>query len=219
MSHWLDFAARTGRRCGRIPLEAYELVEDQGDADDLPENWPVFEGPLDSIPQTRAEVYAIFGDPGVGKVSPKWERANLVVARELSAIPKGRLYVHRLAEPYLREALRRTELVAPGHIETIGSFAFRHQRHDAARPLSYHSWAIAVDINPGANLTWTRDPKYDPGRRRGPVPSPFADDWRSRYWPGGLLEELVDAWESVGWRWGGRWASFVDPMHFELVTG
>ena len=194
-------------------------------APDIKAELEPFEGPLGhapgsgDIPRNRTEVYARFGNPGVGKVDPKWERANMVVARGLPGgwnKGAGKLYVHRLAEPYLREALRRCLLLtfvdaetrAPfEEIDTIGCFCFRHQRHDPSRPLSYHSWGIAVDINSPDNAGWyEKDP-----------PAPYSNEWRLHY-PRGISAGVSRAFESCGWKWGGRWKGFVDPMHFELTA-
>lgn len=170
-----------------------------------------FEGPLTSIPANRTEVYSVYGNPGVGKVDAKWERDNMVLARNLPGTwGKGKLYVHRLAEPYLREALRRCRAAGClGEVLRLGCFSFRHQRHDPGRPLSYHSWGIAVDINSDLNAAKI----YAKGR----APKPFGSAWRKQ-WPAGVSEELVRCWESVGWSWGGRWTMYPDPMHFELVA-
>lgn len=181
-----------------------------------------FFGPLAVIPRTRGDVYDTYGNPGVGKVDPKWERGNMVSARNLPGRwnkGSGKLYIHRLAEPYLREALRRAGLFQEfncialrplGYITRLGCFAFRHQRHDPARPLSYHSWGIAVDINSEDN-----EGKYI----KHPIEC-WSEGWQ-QLWPAGVPRELVRAFESVGWRWGGRWRGkdgFIDPMHFELVA-
>lgn len=182
-----------------------------------------FEGPahIHTI-RGRLDVYRQFGNPGVGKVDPKWERESMVVARNLPGRwngGKGKLYVHRLAEPYLREALRRCQLIRRwtgateewsclNYITRLGCFNFRHQRHDPSRPLSYHSWGIAVDINSEDNA----------GKYLKAPPAPFSPEWR-KLWPRGVPEELVRAFESVGWKWGGRWKGYVDNMHFCLVNG
>jgi hypothetical protein len=117
-----------------------------------------FEGPLERIPVGRTEMMRVYGDirhsydrHGNLVVSREWERSNMVLARGLPfAIPK--LYVHRLVEPYLREGLRRAEEACPDYrLERIGCFAPRHQRHDRSRPLSDHSWGIAVDIDSERN--------------------------------------------------------------------
>jgi hypothetical protein len=176
-----------------------------------------FYGPLEDLPRTRADVYRVFGNPGVGKVDRKWERANMVGAKKLPGTwnrGSGKLYVHRLAEPYLREAPRRAAILGVlDEIGKLGCFSFRHQRHDPARPLSYHSWGIAVDINSAENGGW-----YPPKRRVGCTgPAPWGEQWTERY-PRGVSPDLVRAFESCGWQWGGRWKGFVDPMHFELTA-
>lgn len=170
-----------------------------------------FAGPLSRLPRNRSEVYQVFGNPGGVKVDRRWERASLMVAKKLPGRwnkGKGRLYVHRLVEPYIREALFRCDqLGVLDYIEKLGCFSPRHQRHDPRRPLSYHTWAIAFDINSGQNSS----------RVMGKAPEPFSAAWR-KLWPDGVPEQLVRAFESVGFSWGGRWPTFPDPMHFELVS-
>lgn len=171
-----------------------------------------FVGPI-TIPRTRQSVYQVYGNPGSAK-SPlkKWQRQNLMIAKKLPGLwnkGRGRLCVHELVEPYLREALERAE--AAGCLATVrrlGCYTHRHQRHDPRRPLSYHSWGIAIDIDPAQN----RARKF----AKGLAPKPFSDDWVS-WWPEGISSQLVNCFESVGWTWGGRWSQFVDPMHMEMV--
>ena len=169
------------------------------------------------LPKNRMEAYHVYGNPGTsGTLDHQWERENMVVARNLPG-PKKKLYVHRLVEPYLREALARCESIGVvDYIQRMGCFNFRPQRHDWSRPLSYHAFGAALDINPPDNRSWYRTKYLKKKRRRGPVPEPFTKDWYD-YWPYGLPEEFVMAFESVGWSWGGRWKRYIDPMHFQLV--
>ena len=148
------------------------------------------------IPVGRKECFETFGDPGVthdrkGRafVSRSWERRNLGIAR-IDGIPRGKIYIHRKVEPYLREAIRRANKSCPGYcIETLGCFNPRHQRHNRRRPLSYHTWAVAVDINHRNNMPGT---------------------------DGDMPDDFVRSFISVGWEWGGSWR-WRDPMHFQLV--
>lgn len=203
---WLN--ATAGRR--GLPesdyFDADDTVDGQPASEDVFEPW---DGPLGGIPASRSEMYQLYGDPGTGKVDPKWERDNMVVARNLPGPVKKR-YVHRKMEPYLREALRRCVVAGCAEeITKMGSFAFRHQRHDPSRPLSDHAFGVALDINPKKN----RARRYL--RRNGP--EPFSERW-FELWPEGLSEDLVRIFEAVGFEWGGRWESFPDPMHFSLRT-
>ncbi len=174
--------------------------------------WEEFEGPIGCIPLGRQMMYQVYGDPlvtyardGSVRVNRTWEQKNLVLARNLPCgVPK--LYCHRLMEPYLREALRRAELVSDYMIRRIGCFNPRHQRHDPGRPLSDHTWAIAVDINPDKNLARDRS-------QGAPVPKPFDPGWE-RF--SDIPWQFVEAFESVGFEWGGRWKYFADTMHFAL---
>lgn len=175
-----------------------------------PAEWPPFDGPLERVPQTRREVYEVFGNPGVGSVDGAWQKANIVTIRDLPGVP-GKWYfeTHRLIEPYLREGLRRARLACPDYqIVRAASFVFRHQRHDPKRPLSYHSWGIAADIDADLNFAKT----YEVGS----TPVPWGEEWKAT-WPKGLPKKFVEAMESVGFTWGGRWKGFVDAMHFEFV--
>lgn len=177
---------------------------------DLEAELQAFDGPLRRLPATRAEVYRVFGNPGTVAVDRAWEQANMVSVRGLPGRwnrSAGKLYTHRLAEPYLREALRRCTLLGClDELVTIGCWNFRHQRHQPERPLSYHSWGIALDINARTN----------PGLYMRVAPPPWSDEWRAIY-PDSLSAGVVLAFESTGWSWGGRWSGYCDPMHMELT--
>jgi hypothetical protein len=160
------------------------------------------------------DIYDVFGNPGTGKVDKKWERANMVLARDIPL--KGKLYCHRLAEPYIREGLRRAEISCPDHeVTRLGCFNFRHQRHDPKRPLSMHSWGIALDINP----QWNKGVYF----KRGEAPEAWSEAWE-KIWPHGLPKAFVQAMQSVGFASGMDWNEdgrtndhrYIDPMHMEL---
>lgn len=185
------------------------LIDDRDDPP--PAKWPAFDGPLVYSPKSRTEVYDLFGNPGVGAVDGAWEKANIVTTRDMPGIPsKWYFQCHKLVEPYMREGLRRAKLAAPSYvIERAASFVFRHMRYDPSMPLSYHSWGIAIDIDPDRNFAKTFKPATA-------TPAPWSPAWNA-IWPKGLPQAFVEAMESVGFRWGGRWKGFCDPMHFEWL--
>jgi hypothetical protein len=165
---------------------------------------------------TTRQIIAKYGNPGTGTPDRRWEKANIITARDGNGNVPGmpgvppRLYFmcHRLAEGRLRAAFAAAQLAAPDHtIERAGCYVFRHQRHDPRRPLSRHSWGIAVDIDPDENSARS----FPPGR----TPKPWSAEWR-KVWPRGLPRAFVEAFEANGFVWGGRWQGFSDPMHFEL---
>lgn len=180
-----------------------------------PEDPEEAEEPYDhpyEIPKDRRGVIAVYGDCGVAKLDPKWERANMVLIEGLPGRwngSKGRIYCHRKAAPAIREALRRCALYGVlDEVEKIGCFNWRHVQHNSAKPLSYHSWGIAFDVNPADNKLR----RY----KRGTAPKPWSPEWWE-VWPNGVSEKLVQAFKEAGLAWGGDWQTVPDPMHFQLV--
>lgn len=211
VSAWWGHLLRAWRSNTVEPQALDEPLDVQGPP------WPHFDGPLSFLPRGRSGMLSAYGDPqvsytssGEAKVSRKWERANMVIV-PASLIPgyDKRLYMHRLVEPYFREAMRRASIVCPEYRpQRIGCFAPRHQRHDRKRPLSDHTWGIAFDVDPHLNRSFYQMPD-------APKVEPFGVGWESL---SSLPEPFVSAFESVGFEWGGRWSTFVDPMHFSLRT-
>lgn len=194
-----------------------------------------------TIPSPYA-VYQTYGRPPKETDSHlEYRKAVLVTAKNLPGTWNSnskKLYVHEDMEPFLREALNRCEeLGVLSYIEKLGSYNHRRMRHDKDAPLSLHSWAIALDINASDNF-----PVY---RSKVNCPPPFSKDWLKLY-KKGMPYELVMAFKSVGFAWGGDWGNdewqkfveahgvgydhnsvgspqdwrkvkYVDPMHFELV--
>jgi hypothetical protein len=76
---------------------------------------------------------------------------------------------------------------------------------------SMHAYGKAIDVNPVEN------PYLQGARVRPPAGRRFLD--RSRARPGMAVDGgvLVRAFESVGWKWGGRWSGSRDYQHFSTT--
>lgn len=177
-------------------------------------------------PRDRAELRAWLGDPTRGGLylqvaDPKWIEDSIIEVHDDPWAPQlGRFWiqVHRKIEPPARAAIVKAEAAAPGHIKRVGCYVHRRIRHDTPerakaegrplRPLSIHAYAAALDCNANDNRAVT----FAPGK----TPEPWSAAWK-KIWPNGLPREVVEAFESVGWVWGGRWKGFCDPMHFEFM--
>ena len=157
------------------------------------------------MPHGYAEIVRYYGDPKLlaNRVDAAWERANMVLARDL---PCGvaKLYVHRLIEVPLRAALARCEALG-WRPTTIGCFAPRAKR--GSGDLSVHTWGAAVDIDAATNPLVLNCPSGDPRRAA----------WQDRL--DRLPDAVIDAFRSEGWTWGGDFRSRFDPMHFQWATG
>ncbi len=77
--------------------------------------------------------------------------------------------------------------------------------------LSMHSYGLAIDINPLQNPFVGAD-----GYVRNRYARPYRD--RSQYLPGMIHDGdvVVEAFEGIGWAWGGGWSGGKDYMHFSL---
>ena len=76
------------------------------------------------------------------------------------------------------------------YITTSGVFSPRHCWHLRNKPLSFHAFALAIDVDAYRNLPNT---------------------------VGSMPDGIVELFEANGFEWGGRWRRVRDPMHFQLV--
>jgi hypothetical protein len=94
--------------------------------------------------------------------------------------------------------------------DNTSGFNCRRAVGSASSGWSQHAYGTAIDVNPVENPYVLRGRALPPAGRR------YID--RSRVRPGMAVEGgvLVRAFESVGWKWGGRWAS-PDYQHFSTT--
>ena len=159
-----------------------------------------------TVVRPREWIEAAFGrfawrdDPrrkGRIEILGEWERRNIISfapalqLRDATGRPLTLVYCHRLIAPALQRVFADLRARKLDHlINTFdGCFVPRHMNWDPRRPLSRHSWGVAVDVN--ARL-------FPYGSRR-------RQDRR-----------LIDAFSRSGFTWGGDWRT-PDPMHFEIA--
>jgi hypothetical protein len=97
--------------------------------------------------------------------------------------------------------------------DNTSGFNCRYAVAPGPRQWSVHAYGEAIDVNTVEN------PYLEGGRVLPPAGRAFTD--RSRYRKGMAVAGgvLVRAFASVGWLWGGRWASSPDWQHFSRTGG
>ena len=154
---------------------------------------------LEAILAEFGDIYSYLRDDGT--LEARWEtdqlaRAVLPFPIPLSwdpAKPARSVYCHRLLVPVFPAVLQEIERRGlRDQVRTFGGcFNFRAKR--SGSKLSTHSWGIAIDLNPETNVMGGA---------------------------GDMPADIVDAFESHGFTWGGRWSGRgKDPMHFQFCSG
>ena len=112
------------------------------------------------------------------------------------------LQFHQRALPHLKAALdaiearRAAGTLQASIVSCQGTLSERHIGHDIQKPLSRHTWGIAIDLNSQQN----------------PLGQPPAAAGQ----PGTLLPDIVEIFNACGFAWGGDFST-PDGMHFELA--
>ena len=138
-------------------------------------------------------VYGLFayteGSGGRVQIEAKWANENIIQTR----LHTGKsVQFHRAAAAEfakLFEAACKTSGYTPASVQT---FVPRHTLWNPAKPLSLHSWGIAVDFDPALNPMGGKNSKL-----RTPEGQAF-----------------VQVFTGAGWTWGGGW-TMRDDMHFQ----
>ncbi len=91
-------------------------------------------------------------------------------------------------------------------IKSLGGYNWRST---ATGSRSQHSYGTCIDINPDENYCI-----YNSGTRIGKYWKPYEDPYSIT--PDG---DVMRAFRSRGWTWGGEWNSLKDYMHFSYLGG
>jgi len=161
------------------------------------------------LPLSPEQIDAIYGHidfaegPRPGEITittPNWEAQQLAPLQHplMDALGSRHLRVNRLALPYFIAVFNdiQNQGLANRLLTCGGTFVPRHVGWTAGKPLSSHSWGIAIDLNE----RWNGQPA-DPAL------------------PGeqGSVRELVPLFAAQGFAWGGDFSQGKDGMHFELA--
>lgn len=127
------------------------------------------------------------------KIDPAWTR-EFILLLETRAF--GKIRCHKDAAAAFQGV--DSTLEANGWLGLVDKAEFdhniagvwvpRHQLHDVKRPLSLHSWGVAMDVNVNRN-------DYNKPSTQSP--------------------DLIKAFKANGFRWGGEFRN-PDPMHVEM---
>ena len=177
---------------GTSPVAVAERLTQSGlEVEILPDPTPrrAFLTGSDARSAFEPYTYVDNGD-GMIQIDPGWVSRNIVRARV--PILTGEVICHRLMVDQLHGALQElVDLGLDGLIDPTqygGCWVPRHIDFNPTKPLSMHSWGLAVDFNVSTN-----------GLGKVPTMDP-------------RVVEVFDRW---GFVWGGRWQR-PDGMHFEL---
>jgi hypothetical protein len=96
-------------------------------------------------------------------------------------------------------------------IQADNTSAFNCRRATGSSRWSQHAYGLAIDVNPIENPYVFAD-----GTTSHAASAPYLD--RSHVRPGMAVPGgvLVRAFDTIGWGWGGRWASPTDYQHFSV---
>lgn len=142
-----------------------------------------------------------------------WMVVNAAVTRQLLTV-FARLYDARfpIRRMVTEEAFHGSDPASMAADNTSG-FNCRYAVAPGPSHWSAHAYGEAVDVN-------TVENPYVEGSVVQPAAGAAYLD-RADYRPGMAVRggELVEAFASVGWYWGGRWTASPDYQHFSLTGG
>jgi D-alanyl-D-alanine carboxypeptidase len=166
---------------------------------------PVGAGALREI---RMTFWGFDGRPHVGRMIVN-ESVVVAVVKVFSTLFRDHFPIKEMVP---QSAFRGDDNVAAAADDTSG-FNCRYAVAAGPPHWSVHAYGEAIDVNDVQN------PYVDGSLVIPPAGRAYlnrADVREGMAVPGGVL---VDAFVSVGWYWGGRWAATPDYQHFSLTGG
>jgi len=148
-----------------------------------------------------------------GRPHPGTMVVNAVVVDDVITVFRTLYGEHfPIEEMVLEDAYDGNDNAAAAADDTSG-FNCRYAVASGPPQWSVHAYGEAIDVNDVQN------PYVFAGTTIPPTGAAYLD--RSDIRPGMAVRggELVDAFASVGWFWGGRWTASPDYQHFSLTGG
>jgi hypothetical protein len=157
-----------------------------------------------SVPQIIDVFSSFMSGPakkkGFIEIAPPWVKDNIVELPVPALEPLGfkTIQVHHLAAQHFHDVF--AEIDRQGLNDDLltcgGTFVPRHISQNVLKPLSSHSWGIAIDLN----VAWNG---------YGKVPARIDEQ--------GTVRRIVPIFNAHGFAWGGHFSTDPDGMHFELA--
>jgi len=143
------------------------------------------------------------------------QRGTLIVNRDVAEDVAGvfeQLYAARFQIQRM-DAIDPLPVDATDRTSSNNTVAFNCRAVRGGSSWSQHAYGHAVDINPVDN------PSIADGAATPPLGIDRID--RTLREPGMIHEgdEVTQAFDALGWGWGGRWTSHQDHMHFSVTGG
>ncbi|WP_175597229.1 M15 family metallopeptidase [Peristeroidobacter soli] len=159
------------------------------------------------LPLSTTDLMRFFGQfrfreaakKGFIDIEPEWIRENteLIPVPALAQLDFPNIRVHKKAARHFAAVF--DEIAKAGLSDLLlscaGTFVPRHISRDLDKPLSSHSWGVAIDLNAEWNGYGQR-----PAARNTP----------------GSLQDVAPIFATYGFAWGGHFGT-PDGMHFELA--
>ncbi len=201
---WFAESTEFGDRTGLVPttLPPFESTINTVTTGDLGVSWrtgcPV---PVSSLRKLSVSFVTFQGRKSTGEIVVHADSADDIV------VVFERLYLAR----YPIESMRTIDQFGgsdDASMDANNTSAFNCRRAVSGPSWSRHAYGLAVDINPLVN------PYVKGSRVLPPAGSAYAD--RSVHNPALIREgdAVVQAFDSIGWSWGGRWTTLKDYQHF-----